>query len=366
MTRPAGLDFIVNKQNWHEHRFVDADAPADPGPGEVLFRIDRFAFTANNITYALSGDMLGYWRFFPTRDGWGRIPTMGFGDVIASAHPGVADGTRCFGFFPMSRYLLIQPSVATASRIVDGAAHREGLAAVYNEYSPVEHDPLYSAEHEDPHILLRGLFTTSFLAEDFLVDNDLFGARLVLISSASSKTSIALAFSTRRRGRAKAIGLTSTRNLDFVKGLGCYDQVLRYDEISSLPAEVPAVLVDMAGNTQVIREVHHHFASNLKYSCRIGATHWAAGGDLGDLPGAKAEFFFAPTQIQKRARDWGAAGLQQRLGDAWAEFRDASSGWLDVRRGYGREAVERVYLDTLEARTRPADGHVVSLWDDAA
>ena len=366
MARATGLDFIVNRQDWHEHRFVDAGVPADPGPGEVLFRVDRFAFTANNVSYALSGDMLGYWRFFPTREGWGRIPTMGFGDVIASAHPEVAVGTRCFGFFPMSRYLVIQPSAATASRIVDGAAHREGLAPVYNEYSPVLHDPLYSAEHEDPHILLRGLFMTSFLVEDFLVDNDLFGAGAVLISSASSKTSIALAFSVRQRGRAKAIGLTSARNLDFVKGLGCYDQVLLYDELSSLPAEAPAVVVDMAGNIEVLRSLHRHFGSNLKHSCRVGATHWTAGGELGDLPGAKPEFFFAPAQIQKRAQDWGAAGLQQRIGEAWSEFRDSSSAWLEVRRGYGRDAVERVYLDTLDAKTQPSDGHVISLWDDAA
>ena len=132
------------------------------------------------------------------------------------------------------------------------------------------------------------------------------------------------------------------------------------------PPDAPAVLVDMAGNAEVLRSLHRHFGSNLKHSCRVGATHWTAGGELGDLPGAKPEFFFAPAQIQKRAQDWGAAGLQQRIGEAWSEFRDSSSAWLEVRRGYGRDAVERVYLDTLDAKTQPSDGHVISLWDDAA
>jgi hypothetical protein len=366
---PAGLDFIVHKKDWQQHRFLEAPAPADLAPGQVRFRVDRFAFTANNISYALSGEALGYWRFFPVAaddEGWGRLPTMGMGDVIESTHPDVAEGTRCFGFFPMSRYLVIEPSSASPARIVDGASHRKGLAPVYNEYSPVGGDPNYSASQEDEHMLMRGLFMTSFLAEDLIADNDLFGAGAVLITSASSKTSIALAHVVQRRGRAKAIGLTSTRNLDFVKGLGCYDQVILYEEVSTLPAEAPVVLVDMAGNAEVIGAVHRHFDSNLKHSCRIGATHWDATGDLGDLPGPTPEFFFAPGQIQKRAKDWGPAELQQRLGDAWTAFRDDSAAWLHVQRGYGRDAVERTYVDTLAGRTAPADGHVISLWDDQA
>lgn len=361
------LDFQVRKTDWKQTRFVSGPAPGDLEPGRVLFRVDRFALTANNITYALAGDGLGYWRFFPAEEGWGRIPVMGFGEVVRSTHPGVTEGTRCFGFFPMSRYLVIEPSRATKEQIVDGAPHRAGLAPVYGQYTPVLGDPLYSAAHEDAHLLLRGLFLTSFLVEDFLCERELFGARAVLISSASSKTSIALAFQVSRTGRAKAVGLTSARNLDFVKGLGCYDQVLTYEEIASLPAAVPAVFVDMAGNAGVQRAIHEHYRDQLKYSCGVGATHWSEANLAGgaDLPGPKPEFFFAPAQIQKRSKDWGPDGFQQRVGDAWRAFRDASSAWLHVVRGTGREALERVYQDTLAGRTQPQDGHVLSLWDAA-
>ena len=97
----------------------------------MLFRIDRFAFTANNISYAGAGDLLKYWSFFPTDEGWGRLPTMGFADVVASSHDDVSVGTRCFGFYPMSNYLLIEPSSASPSSIMDGVPHRTGLAAAY-------------------------------------------------------------------------------------------------------------------------------------------------------------------------------------------------------------------------------------------
>jgi hypothetical protein len=364
MSQIAGLDFIVKKTDWGETRFVDTQLASDLAPNQVLFRVDRFALTANNISYALSGDALGYWRFFPCEEGWGRIPAMGFGDVIASTHEGVAVGTRCFGFFPMSRHLVIEPSAASAASIMDGAAHRDGLAPVYAQYQPSKADALYNEEHEDELMLMRGLFMTSFLAEDFLRDSDLYGAKSVVISSASSKTSIALAFVVSQQAQARAVGLTSARNADFVRGLGFYDQVVTYDEIDSLPADEPSVFVDMAGDAKVSRDVHEHFGSNLVYSQRIGGTHWDAGGDDGNLPGPKREFFFAPAQIKKRVAEWGPQGLQERLGTSWSDFRDSSARWLKVERAYGREALERVYRATLAGSASPATGHVVSLWEN--
>jgi NADPH:quinone reductase-like Zn-dependent oxidoreductase len=364
MEQPAGLDFLVNKSDWKQHRFDEAPVP-ELADGQVLFRVDRFAFTANNISYALAGDMLGYWRFFPAPEGWGRLPAMGFGDVIGSKHADVAAGTRCFGFYPMSRYLVIQPSAVSAVAIMDGAPHREGLAPVYSQYNPSEGDALYRPEHEDALMLMRGLFLTSFLADDFIADGG-FGEQAVLISSASSKTGVALGHLVSSSGRAHSLGLTSPRNLEFVRKLGCYDEVVTYDDVSSLDAARPTVYVDMAGSSAVRRAVHEHFGSQLKHSCTIGATHWEErGGDDARLPGPKPEFFFAPGQIQKRSADWGPEELQRRLAEAWAGFRTFSESWLQVHRGYGREAVERVYDDTLAGRTEPQHGHVLSLWDAA-
>lgn len=360
--RSAGLDFQVDRADWSICRFVETPVP-EPGPGQVLFRVDRFAFTANNVTYAVVGDALGYWRFFPAPDGWGRLPVMGFGDVIRSTHPQVAEGTRCFGFYPMSRHLVIEPGRVGPGQIVDAAAHREGLAPVYSQYSPVLHDPLYDPHHEDTLMLLRGLFLTAWLAADQLAEHDHHGAEQVVISSASSKTAIALAFLLHRAGRARAVGLTSGRNAEFVRKLGCYDRVVLYDEVASLDAGVPSVYVDLAGSGELLRAVHEHFGERLRHSCAIGATHWEAGREAGDLPGPAPEFFFAPSRIQKRSADWGPAGFQERLAAAWGGFRAFTGSWLQVERGTGREAVERVYRETLAGRARPEHGHVLSLWD---
>ena len=45
--------------------------------------------------------------------------------------------------------------------------------------------------------------------------------------------------------------------------------------------------------------------------------------------------------------------------------RRGAQGWLQVRRGAGKDAVVRVYEDTLAGRTEPQHGHVLSLWDAA-
>jgi len=363
MQNSDGVDFLVQKQDWSKFEITTSPRPTLE-EGEILFSVDRFALTANNISYALSGDMLGYWKFFPAPDGMGRIPVMGYGDVIESRHPEIETGTRCFGFFPMSRYLRIEPGRVSATQIMDGAAHRSELAAAYNQYSPVLFDGLYDPAHEDAMALLRGLFLTSFLADDALGETHYAGAKSVLISSASSKTSIALAHCVSQRDAVETIGLTSARNRAFVESLGCYDQVLTYDEIESLDASRPVGFVDMAGNGNVTRTIHTHWGDALKFSMAIGATHWEAGGASGALPGPAPEFFFAPSQIAKRSAEWGPGEFQKRLGEAWREFRSFSESWLQVRLHSGPGSLPDVYREVLEGRSDPASGHIVTLRED--
>ena len=357
-----GSDFLVRRADWRQCR-VESAEPPEPGPGQVLFRVDRFALTANNVTYALTGDMLGYWRFFPADDGWGRVPVMGFGDVLASRHDGVRPGERVFGFFPMATHLVIDAGDVQPAQFADVAPHRADTALVYRQYLRAAADPLYDPAREDQILLLRGLFLTSFLVDDFIADQDGFGARTVVVSSASSKTAIALACQLARRGSGEVIGLTSPRNVAFVERLGCYDRVVPYAEITTLPAEVPIVFVDHSGDGEVVNTLHRHFGDNVKHSCVVGATHWQGRRPARDLPGAPPTFFFAPSQFEKRTAEWGAAGLQQRLGDAWRAFLASTDAWLEVVRDHGPAAVERVWGEVVEGRAQPHQGHVLSMWE---
>jgi hypothetical protein len=355
--------FVVERQQLAQTQWARTP-PAPLADGDVRFAIDSFALTANNITYAAFGDAMNYWGFFPTGDAaTGCIPVWGFANVIESRCEGIAVGERIYGYWPIADEAVLQPTRVSDAGFFDGAAHRRELHAVYNHYLRCSADPGYSAAHEAEQALLRPLFTTSFLIDDFLADNAFFGARAVILSSASSKTAYGTAFClAQRAGAVRVVGLTSPANLAFTRGLGCYDDVRTYDEVTSLASDVPSVYVDFSGSVGLRSSIHTHFDDALTYSCSVGGTHWDELGSGKGLPGPRPTLFFAPAQVKKRNADWGPAGLQQRLAAAWSAFmRPVTSGqvpWLRVVHGEGSVAVEAVYAALLDGRTNPAEGHM--------
>jgi hypothetical protein len=292
-------------------------------PGDALLvKVTRFAFTANNITYAVLGDHLKYWQLFPAPAGFGNIPAWGLGEVIASSHPGIAEGEILFGYFPMSTHLVIEAADVSKRGLRDGAAHRQGVAPVYNAYARVSADPAFAGRQGDYQALLRPLFVLSFLVDDFLAGN-----------------------------------------VGFVKSLGCYDEVVTYDDIGSLPTGSAVAYVDMAGNSPLRETLHRHFGEQIRYSGIIGLTHRKSspGEPAQALPGAKPQFFFAPDHIRRCAKEWGPGGFDARFGAAWSGFAPKLDQWLKVSEHHGPAAVQRAYLDTLNGRVPPDQGLMLSL-----
>ncbi len=354
------MDFLLARDDLHRTRFLDTPAP-ELDPGQVLLAVDTFGLTSNNITYAVFGDAMSYWGFFPAPEGWGRMPVWGFAEVAASRHDAVEAGTRVYGYLPPSTELLIAPERVGTHGFIDASAHRSELPPTYNAYLRVDSDPVYDADTEDQQMLLRPLFFTSYLIDDFLTDSGLFGASTVVLSSASSKTASALAFLLAGRPGVEVVGLTSPRSIEFARSIGVYDRVVAYEELGSLERE-RAVYVDMAGDAAVRNGVHEHFGEQLAHSAVVGATHHDQMGELPEsLPGPRPVFFFAPNQAVKRTQDWGAEGLGQRIAEAWRSYVKWTSGWLEVVHGEGAEALERAYLDLLDGRIDPARAHVLSL-----
>ncbi|QIO36544.1 DUF2855 family protein [Bradyrhizobium sp. 1(2017)] len=358
----TSTDFIVARDDLEQCKLIETtipDAAALPQDA-LLVKVERFAFTANNITYAVMGDALKYWQIFPAPQGFGNIPVWGFGEVIASRHPGVAVGEWLFGYFPMATHLVIEATDVSKGALRDGAEHRREVSPVYNRYSRVTGDPAFAGHQGDLQALLRPLFMLSFMVDDFLAENDDFGARRVLLSSASSKTAFGLAHLLHKRGR-KVIGLTSAGNRAFVSSLGCYDEVVSYDRVTLLPSDAPVAFVDMAGSSALRTELHRHFRDQMACSVRVGLTHRTTDADEGPLPGAKPRWFFAPDHIRKRAKEWGPGGIEQSFGAAWTGFVPLLEKCLTVVESRGPEAVRRVYLDTLKGRIPPEQGHMLSL-----
>lgn len=347
----------IDRTNFRNRRFVESSAPLDPPDGHVVMKLDRFALTSNNISYALGGDFLDYWGFFPTEAGWGRLPVMGYGVVTASAHPDIAVGGRYFGFFPVGSHHVVNCELTRAG-FTDMGPHREKHAVVYRNFDRVDD---VENNTDNAHLIFRGLFITSFLAEDFLRAADFFGATQVVITSASSKTSLALAHSLRVSGTMRIVGLTSQANASFVTSTELYDDVVAYDDIEALDASVLSNVVDMAGNKSVVARIHEHFGSALTYSMSIGATHWDQTQTTTAIPGIPPQFFFAPSQIAKRGKEWGRDELNGRIDSALQIFLGDAERWLTISRAEGVNAVDEVYQALIDGTVQPDVGHILSL-----
>jgi hypothetical protein len=357
--------FLVRKNQLGDTRLQTAEAAA-LADGQIRVHVDSFALTSNNITYAAFGDAMNYWQFFPTaEEGWGIIPVWGFGTVLQSLHPGVAVGEKIYGYFPMASEAVLSPARLDSSGFHDAAPHRRELHPVYNQYLRCNTDPFYTASSEAVQALLRPLFITSFLIDDFLADNDFFGAAggAMLLSSASSKTAYGTAFQLAQRAGIEVIGLTSPGNVGFCESLGCYSRVLTYDQLDQVALERACIYIDFAGNARLRHAIHSRFV-NLKYSCAIGGTHVSELGGGKDLPGPRATLFFAPAQIKKRSTDWGKEGLGQRLVEAWQAFRtrvaQAPTPWLQVQQHQGDAAVAAAYQQVLAGTGDPRTGHILA------
>jgi hypothetical protein len=344
--------------------------------GEVRVRIEQFAYTANNITYAAFGDAMNYWQFFPVSDdaegSWGIVPVWGFGVVEQSRCAGVDVGERLYGYWPMATHVVLQPVRVTTDGFLDGAAHRAALHTIYNQYVHCATDPLHDPDTEALQALLRPLFLTAWLIDDFLADNAFFGTGeggqrgVMLLSSASSKTAFATAAQLAKRPEVEVVGLTSAANVAFCQSLGLYSRVLTYEQLDSLASDTPCVYVDFAGNGGLRQAIHRRF-KHLAYNCAIGGTHVEHLSGARDLPGPRPVLFFAPAQAKKRHGDWGAAEFNQRMARAWHGFIEQVSQpqapWVKVQHHRGPHAVAAAHALVLGGRADPRLGHMLSMSD---
>ena len=351
-------DIVVGRNDLTNARVIPA-APLGLGADQVHVSIETYALTANNITYGLVGEAMKYWDFYPAAAGMGRIPVWGFGRVAKSSRSDVAVGERLYGYWPMSSDVLLTIGSATPAALTETSPNRAELASVYNTYVRVAADPSMPPGSEPFVSLFRPLFATSYLIDDFLAESGFFGATTVLITSASSKTSIGLAHCLRKRsaGRPEIVGLTSKGNAAFVAGLGTYDDVVPYEAIGSLRAPMGAVVVDMAGGETTLRAIHAALGDDLKYSCRVGFTQWQdAKPAIDGLPGVRPAFFFAPDRAKARLTDWGPREFAKRVGSASASFVADAQRWLKIERHHGPEAIVAAYRTILNGEARPDVG----------
>ena len=359
----------------------DAEVHEEPADdvhdGQIRLRVDRFAVTANNVSYAGAGDLLGYWDFFLSSDAstWGRVPAVGYAEIVESRNADLPVGGRYHGWFPMAETVTFT-ATATRDGFRDDGAHRLAHAPIYRAFSRTDADPFHddAPDGEDRHALLRVLLLTGFLADEFFADSGgatangdapFFGAEQVVVLSASSKTAIGFSQRAAKRDGLAVVGLTSAANADFVRSLGCYDTVVTYDQIDDPDtgiALVDSVVIDMAGNPNVLGAVHQRLGERVRHSMMIGKSHHDAvpTTSAGSMPGASPQFFFAPTALDRLVAAWGGAEYRRRTTEATHEFIDASRAWMTIDERRGPDGPASAWASIYAGEVSPDVGVVAS------
>lgn len=348
----------ITKADLRQTNWQDTDLPT-LADGDVRLSVDAFALTANNVTYAaFGGASMHYWNFFPsTTQEQGRVPVWGFATVAESKAEGVSVGQRLYGYFPISETLTVTPKRTSDRGFFDAAEHRQGLAPIYNFYSFNATDPAYVEGTEPEQMLFRPLYMTGWMICDSLMAGDP-APDATVISSASSKTAIAAAHCLQRRG-VKTIGITSPRNVDFVKKTGLYDEVFDYDQISNYQPAGKTAYVDFVGRPEFTKAVHVACGETMIRSLVIGATDWEdTRVPVQDLPGPTPEFFFVPDYAANRAKELPAGELDKMTGADLVDFYPVSRKFVTPKDVKGTAAITDAWLQTVEANV-PADQGLV-------
>lgn len=354
-------DFVFNPNDFRDAKFIDGAAldGDQMEKGDVIIAVDRLALTANTISYGIAGKtgLIRYLESFPTSAPYARMPFWGFGDIIASAHDDLPVGERLYGFYPLSTFVLAKMDKVTAMKCADMSPARDTIPEFYREYARSFAEPGYHPDFDDMQSLLRPVISTSFLLEHYVTRHDFYGARNIVITSASSKTALGFGhfLTQEHKDKCRAIGLTSARNKAFVEMTGCYDEVLTYDEIDQLPLD-SSVVFDMAGNAQLRAAIHHHLGDLIAYTGTVGATHWEEGArDDADLPGPRPVFWSGPDEIAVLSKGDNSKNILAEIGGRTVGLMMEAANWLKVKKFDNEDAINAAYLDTLDGKMSAED-----------
>jgi len=241
-------------------------------------------------------------------------------------------------------------------------------------------------------MLYRPLYWTSFWCEDWLfTSNYRGGAKLIFISSASSKTAFCLAYCIQLRirnkeipGDTKIIGLTSKRNMGFTKRLGLYHDVASYDDIQdrSFDSGVRAIYADVAGSDGLNKKLLAVQGPVFVAVIKLGMSNvtptkldpkkaWTKNSALEgavvrstSMGAPEFENFFMVEWLAVRVKQLSVKEIVGMQVGAWKRLLFDAKDWVEITRVYGGEKVKDAYDSALKNGLRAEDGYVWSLWNE--
>lgn len=349
---------IVSRDDLRQCKIISA-ALAEPAVGEALLKIETFGLSSNNITYLALGDVLPYRDIFPVPSetaakDWCSAPVWGVARVLESKSPHVEKDDRVYGLFPASRFVTLDPTEPTPGGFRVERPHVPAQLAFYQQYGVLGRDPFFLPGQEELMAVMRPLFLTGLLLDDYFRETRFAGAERVVVSSAASKTAFGFAFAFQRSGGAELVGLCSARSRDSASRFGLYDRMVVYEEIDNLTTDPSTAYVDISGSAAIRKRLEDQLGDALQLSISVGLTHWADGnyGGSQDQLAARSETFFAPGWFARRVKQEGQAFFGQLL-SGWSAQVTGADRHFAVARESGANALVESFLSLVDGRADP-------------
>lgn len=397
MTGSATRIMIATQRDAIEETVVLRDELPPLEQDEIRLRVDKVGLSANNLFYAQMGEapFLKFFAVYPLGDehkALANVPAWGVATIIESANTDFSVGEQFRGFLHITNVVQMK-----ARRTPEGfqafGGNRDKINQAYNGFLRVDVDgssPIRGdGEKSDLAMTSAPGGGSGFIMYELLKMHDFYAGNSVVLTSASSKLSLATALLLRQQRDSgelhKVIGYTASSNREFVRQTGLYDEVLSYDDALPEDSGLRHVLIDVAGDAEIYKRGKSRFIKAFA----VGGTHadaeasvFTAFGPSGFLKmfidmvapqsikawaarrlSPKLEMFFAPTVINELLGRWGREEMDSRSNAALSAFVDAAidQDWIRVERSENPEAIQAAYRRIVEGRVPPSEAVILSL-----
>mmetsp|Transcript_92017 Transcript_92017/g.213858 ORF Transcript_92017/g.213858 Transcript_92017/m.213858 type:complete len:481 (+) Transcript_92017:80-1522(+) len=346
--------------------------------GKILLRIDKFAFSQMALGYLMKGftrTFSAYHSFYKyPEEGLYRSACWGYATVVESAHPKVPVGTRLFGVVPPSKYSLelVGGTIPKSKNGLDPAVVEIAMEGMpfnlrrFQEMEIVEENANQDSAWEDWRCVTKELYTMAFyMDENLLVDTGMINS--VIISCASAKTAMALAFCLRMREMRYVVGLTSKEHLDFVRSTELYHEVFTYEDVAQLPNNHTIVYMDFKCDGELRQNITLRMGTNLMYNMVLGPAVFQRRMKDQIFEKRAREMLFDESSWRERRRmvaEVTKTGRNEKLRYSFKTFVDRLKKYVRLRHFSGMEGFTKLYDKVYSNTALPSEAFVCSMHEE--
>ncbi|MFC4698974.1 DUF2855 family protein [Glaciecola siphonariae] len=182
------------------------------------------------------------------------VPCWGQSVVYRSGHPDFKEGQAYYGFWPLSAYSIreIDTQVSNTDIAYLSLPTFEGP----KEWLKIINFEGFTSKVADNYEYIKIGYTFALALRDM----DAYGAKRLVLSSASSTSAQIIAMCVKKlMPDLQIVGYTSQRNLDLVKSFEFFDEVFLYEEIQACPNEKKSLYFDALGDKHASEAIFKHF-----------------------------------------------------------------------------------------------------------